>query len=120
MGNRNPKFSAVWNTQFRVYFFLIIYTSDIFFDMLMCNPSGQCSNRSNQLSKWWTVQALQVHPGDQILAVNGVSGNWEEPWPSLMEIWEGTSRFYLFMYDLLIYLKNTCFLVFVIYRMRTS
>ena len=23
-------------------------------------------------------EALQVHPGDQILAVNGVSGNWEE------------------------------------------
>ena len=68
----------------------------------MCNPSGQCWNRSNQLSKWWTVQALQVHPGDQILAVNGVSGNWEEPWPSFMEIWEGTSRFYLSMYDLFI------------------
>lgn len=73
--------------------------------------------------KWWTVQALQVHPGDQILAVNGVSGNWEEPWPSFMEIWEGTSRFYLFMYDLLIYLSillfYICFSLFVIYRMRT-
>ncbi len=130
--HRNPRFSAVWTCVYLqtcvapkkmryIYILYIsiyyIYTSKISFDILMFNPSGQSSNRSNKWSKWWTVQALQVHPGDQILAVNGVSGNWEEPWPwSFMEIWGGTSRFYL-LFNVIYILIYLCFLVFVISRM---
>lgn len=111
--HRNPKFSAVWNTQFRVYIYHI-HIQYIFFDMLMFNPSGESSNRSNQLSKWWTVQALQVHPGDQILAVNGVSGNWEEPWS--WKSGKGQVVFiYLFMFYLFVYLFNWLIFYLFIY-----